>query len=110
MKKNINKIIITVFTIITVVLLFFFFRDIIFEIIDYMIKEDVDGMKQFVQDEGLFGIIMLILIQAFQMIVVFLSAEFVQISAGLVYPWYLAILICDIGVCLGATLIFILVR
>ena len=44
------------------------------------------------------------------MLVVFISAEFIQISAGLAYPWYMAVILCDIGVFVGATLIFLLVR
>ena len=44
------------------------------------------------------------------MIVVFIPAEFVQIAAGLSYPIYLAIPICVVGICLGASVIFLIVR
>ena len=50
------------------------------------------------------------LVEALQEVVVFIPAEFIQISSGLSYPFYIALLLCDLGACLGATIIYVLVN
>ncbi len=51
-----------------------------------------------------------ILIEGLQMVVVFISAEFIQMSAGICYHPLLAVLLCDLGVVFGASLIYGLVN
>lgn len=109
MKKiNKNKLLIFIITILTLVLLFFFLKNIIFEIIKLEINNDHAGIKQLLADQGLFGYLSIVLVEALQMVVVFISAEFIQISAGLTYPWYIAASLCSCGIFLGSTIIYLL--
>lgn len=109
MKKiNKHKLFIFIITIITLVLLFFFLKNIIVEIIKLQIKNDTNGIKELLSDKGWFGYLSIILVEAMQMVVVFISAEFIQISAGISYPWYLAVPLCSCGIFLGSTIIYLL--
>lgn len=109
-KLNKHKIFIFIITLITLVLLFFFFKEIIFEIIKCYLNDDYEGAKQLLTDKGIFGTLAIIIVEALQMVVVFISAEFIQISAGLTYPWYIAWALCTIGVFFGSSIIYMLVK
>lgn len=94
-----------------IILLFaFFLKDIMIPLIRLEARHDLAGVKELLADKGFLGALSVILVEALQMVVVFIPAEFIQISTGLSYPLWAAILLCDIGVCLGATIIFSLVR
>ena len=94
-----------------IILLFtFFLKDIMIPLIRLETKHDLAGVQELLADKGLLGALSVILVEALQMVVVFIPAEFIQISTGLSYPLPIAILLCDLGVCLGATIIFALVR
>ena len=94
-----------------IILLFvFFLKDIMIPLIRLEMRHDLHGVRELLADKGLFGALSVILVEALQMVVVFIPAEFIQISTGLSYPLWIAILLCDLGVCLGATIIFSLVR
>lgn len=97
-KLNKHKIFILIMALLTLVLLFFFFKEIIFEIIRCYLKDDYEGAKQLLTDKGIFGFLAIVIVEALQMVVVFISAEFIQISAGLTYPWYIAWGLCTLGV------------
>ena len=73
-------------------------------------NNDLDGASELLRSTGIFGGVSVILIEALQMIIIFVSAEFIQIASGLSYPIYISLPLCDIGICLGATIIFMLVR
>ena len=94
-----------------IILLFaFFLKDIMIPLIRLETRHDLAGVQELLADKGLLGALSVILVEALQMVVVFIPAEFIQISTGLSYPLPIAILLCDLGVCLGATIIFALVR
>ncbi len=101
-----------VFAVLAVIILLFvfFLKDIMIPLIRLEARHDLAGVKELLADKGLFGALSVILVEALQMVVVFIPAEFIQISTGLSYPLWAAILLCDLGVCLGATIIFSLVR
>lgn len=110
MKKSAQRII-TIASLIVIVLLFsFFLRDVLVPLVRFQMANDVDGARALLTSKGVFGFLTVILVEALQMVVVFIPAEFIQISSGLSYPFPLALLLCDVGICLGATIIFILVR
>ena len=92
------------------ILFVFFLRDILVPLIRLELRHDVDGARELLTDRGIQGILTVVLVEALQMVVVFIPAEFIQISSGLSYPLWLAVLLCDLGVCLGGTIIFVLVR
>ena len=92
------------------VLLGFFLKDILVPFIRMELHNDFDGAKALLREKGLLGCLTVSLVEALQMVVIFIPAEFIQISSGLSYPFYVALPLCDLGVCLGATIIFVLVR
>ena len=92
------------------VLFIYFFKDIMQPLFAMQLDNDIDGASELLRSKGVFGGISVILIEALQMIVIVISAEFIQIASGLSYPIYLSVPLCDIGICLGATIIFLMVR
>ena len=88
----------------------FFLSDILIPLLRMEFHNDVDGARQLLESKGALGAVTVILVEALQMVVIFVPAEFIQISSGLSYPFPIALALCDLGVCLGATMIFILVR
>ena len=107
MKKKLFFIII----ILAIIALFaFFLRDILVPLFKLQAQNDLEGAKSLLLSKGIFGGMAVALVEALQMVVIFIPAEFIQISSGLSYPFYIALLLCDLGVCLGATIIFVLVR
>lgn len=107
-KLNKQRLFILVMTLITLTILFFFLKNIIVEIIKFQIDNNPDGIKELLADKGLFGLLSVILVEGLQMVIVFISAEFIQISAGISYPWYIAMPLCSIGILLGASIIYML--
>ena len=79
-----------VLMIVILVWIVFFFKDIIIPFVRLEIKGNVEEAKQLLIDRGLYGYLSVALVPGLQMVVVFISAEFIQISAGLAYPWYIA--------------------
>ena len=110
MKRKAEKIIVLISVIIVVCLFAFFLKSILVPFIKCEINNDVEGARQLLRSKGALGFFAVSLVEALQMVVVFIPAEFIQISSGLSYPFPVALLLCDLGVCLGATIIFILVR
>lgn len=111
MKKiNKHKLFIFIILIVCLFLLFMFFKKFFFEIIKYQINNDFDGMKSFVEDKGIIGCLLIVLMEGLQMVGVFISAEFLQTAVAMSYPWYIALLLCNLGVIIGATIIYILVN
>lgn len=110
MKKTTQRMIIFISLIAVVALFSYFLKDILIPYIRMEIANDLDGAKALLVSKGVWGFMTVVLVEALQMIVVFIPAEFIQISSGMSYPFYIAILLCDLGVCLGASIIYALVR
>ena len=107
MKKRLIFIII----IAAIIALFVFFLwDIMVPLFRLQAQNNTEGAKALLLSKGAAGGVAVALVEALQMVVIFIPAEFIQITSGLSYPFYIALLLCDLGVCLGATIIFILVR
>ena len=113
-KKNkfftAERISMAVILVIIVLLFVYFAKDIMVPLFKMQLNGDTAGASELLKNNGVAGGISVILIEALQMVVIFISAEFIQISSGLSYPIYLSLPLCDIGICLGATIIFLLVR
>ena len=110
MKKRTQSIIIAAAVIAVIALFAFFLKDILVPYVRMELNNDLDGAKELLRSRGVFGFFTVVLVEALQMVVVFIPAEFIQISSGLSYPFWIALLLCDLGVCLGATIIYVLVR
>ena len=111
-KKKLNPETIVVVVILAIIIILFalFMRDIMIPLFKMQMNNDLDGASELLRSTGIFGGVSVILIEALQMIIIFVSAEFIQIASGLSYPIYISLPLCDIGICLGATIIFMLVR
>ena len=109
-KRTKERIAVFLVLAVIVVLFAFFFRDILIPFIKMELRHDTAGASELLRNKGLQGFFTVVLVEALQMVVVFIPAEFIQISSGLSYPFPVALLLCDLGVSLGATMIFVLVR
>jgi len=111
-KKNTSteKIVTLCVALIVLGLLIFFLGDVFFPFIKLELARDFEGAKSLLLSKGLIGYITVSVIEALQMVVVFIPAEFIQLSSGMAYPWWMAIILCDIGVALGASIIYFLVN
>ena len=87
-----------------------FLGNILVPFIRMELNNDIDGAKELLVSTGALGFLSVALVEALQMVVVFIPAEFIQISSGMSYPFPVAVLLCDAGICLGATIIYTLVR
>ena len=117
MENNVKKknkiwyrIFFAILTIAIVAMLFFLFKNIILNIIEYTKADDQEGLKAFMREKGWIGYIAVVLIEALEMVVIFIPAEFIQIPAGLSFPFIISILLCDLGVVVGASIIYFLVH
>ena len=109
-SNRIEKLIVLGLLLVIVLLYAFFLRDILVPFLKLEIRHDLDGAQQLLRSRGLLGFLAVTLVEALQMVIVFIPAEFIQISSGLSYPIYISLLLCDLGVCLGASVIYILIR
>lgn len=110
MKKSAQRIVILVSLTAVIALFALFLKDILVPYIKMELAHDLEGAKELLRSRGVLGFFTVVLVEALQMVVVFIPAEFIQISSGMSYPFYIALLLCDLGVCLGATMIYVLVR
>ena len=110
LKKTLKKMFIILVAIVTIGLLVCFFKDIMLKLLKYERQNNNEAINDLLKNKGLFGACVVVLVQALQMIVVFISAEFIQIAASVSYPWYITILLCDLGVFIGATCVYFLVN
>lgn len=108
MKKTTKRIIMFILTVMVIAMLFYLIKDQIIQIIKLAKENRKDDIKALIYENGIWGVILVILIEAIQMVVVVIPAEFVQLSAGISYPYYLALSFCLMGVFLGATIIYLL--
>lgn len=108
--KNIERAVIGLSLIAIIVLFVCFFKDIMVPLFSMEFGGNFDGARDLLESKGWLGALCVILIEALQMVVVFIPAEFIQVSSGLSYPFHMSLVLCDLGVCLGATLIFLLSR
>ena len=112
-KKNkhiAEKIVVMFLVAVVMALLVFFFADVFIPFIRAEFAQDVEGAKQLLIDKGFLGAATVSLIEALQMVVIFIPAEFIQLSSGMSYPWYLALILCDIGVIIGSSIIYFIVH
>lgn len=109
-RKITERIVILCIALVVLCLLIFFLRNIFFPFIKLEAAQDFEGAKQLLLDNGVLGFFTVSLIEALQMVVIFIPAEFIQLSSGMSYPWWLAMILCDLGVALGCSMIYFLVN
>lgn len=109
-KHRVEKTVMILSVVCVLGLFTYFLWDILVPVLQMNFRNDTEGAKELLRQKGWMGYLTVIFVEALQMVVVFIPAEFIQISSGLSYSFPLALLLCDLGVCLGATIIFVLVR
>lgn len=109
-KRIIQRIILIAIALVVVGLIVFFISDVFIPFIKLEIKNDYEGAKALLLSKGFIGFITVSVVEGLQMVVVFISAEFIQITSGMSYPWWLAIILCDTGVMIGSSIIYMLVN
>ena len=110
MNKTRQRIILILVSVAAIALLAAFFGSILIPLLIRQTQGDYEGARQILADKGVLGLIAVPVIEALQMIVVFIPAEFIQVSSGLALSWQAAVPLCSLGVFLGASAIFLLVR
>ena len=108
--KIIERVTILLVALCVIGLLVFFMSTVFFPFIKLEIAQDFDGAKALLAEKGFLGFATVSLIEALQMVVIFIPAEFIQLTSGMSYPWWLAIILCDIGVIIGSSIIYLLVN
>ena len=111
MKKRIGqKIFIGITILICLILITFFVKDILIDLFKFQSQNNDAAISDLLNDHGIFGMLAIVFIQALQMVAVVIPCEFIQVSASVSFPWYIAILLLDFGVFIGASLIYMLVK
>ena len=110
MNKRAQRVIVFASLIAVVSLFAVFLSHILIPYVRMELNNDLEGAKALLVSKGALGFLAVALVEALQMVVVFIPAEFIQISSGMSYPFCIAVLLCDFGICLGATIIYALVR
>ena len=109
-KNRIEKTIILVLAAFVLLLLVFFLRSIFFPLLRFELKGNTAAARDLLEERGILGCITVSLIEALQMVVIFIPAEFIQLSSSMSYPWWLALLLCDAGIAAGASIIYFIVH
>lgn len=109
-RSLIQKIIIFALLIASIVLIVFFVKDIIIPFVKFEIDGNIPAAQELLRENRILGILSVVLLPGVQMVVVFISAEFIQIAAGLAYNPFLAMGLLDLGVLIGASIIWVLVH
>lgn len=74
------------------------------------VRKDTEQIKEYLQSFGIEGLAIIVALETLQMVIVFLSEDFLQICAGLAYPLYVALPACMLGIFLGSSIIYLIVR
>ncbi|MDD3383657.1 MAG: VTT domain-containing protein [Bacilli bacterium] len=76
------------------------------------LKDEVNQEKfrSFIDSLGIYGPIVVVLIQILQIIVAVIPGEPIEILIGIMYGTWWGLFLCLLGVAIGSTLIFVLVR
>ena len=88
----------------------FFLLDILIPFLDLQMKGEPGGARALLRERGALGFLAVTLVETLQMALAFIPAGIIPIACGLGYPFPIALLLCELGVCAGAALIFVLAR
>lgn len=69
-----------------------------------------DEFKEYIESLGVWGFLVMLLIQIAQIIVAFIPGEAIEFVAGAIYGWLGGLLFCSLGILIGQFIIFKAVR
>lgn len=108
-KKIAQKITLGLLVLVLIGLCVLFFVTQYETIVQVLKNNDTQDISEMLKGKGILGLIMIPLIQALQMLVVVIPAEPIQVVAYVTYGYWFFVL-CDLGVVIGATIIYLLVK
>lgn len=65
---------------------------------------------EYIKSFGYFGVVVAVFIQILQVVIALIPGEVVEIGMGYTYGWFWGTLLCMLGVAIGSTAIFLLVK
>ncbi len=74
------------------------------------IAKSGEEFRDFIQSYGAWGSVVAVGIQVLQVFIAIIPGEFVEIGMGYAYGWFEATLLCLLGVAIGSSMIFMLVK
>lgn len=72
--------------------------------------EDPLVFRDYIKSHGIYGSLIFLLLQIFQIVISIIPGEFVEIVAGISFGWFYGFILCEIGIFIGSSLIFLLCR
>ncbi|MBO5453487.1 MAG: TVP38/TMEM64 family protein [Clostridia bacterium] len=71
---------------------------------------NAEEFQSFIEGFGMWGFLMMLIVQIFQIIVALIPGEVVEFVAGTMYGWFGGLVLCCIGIAIGHFIIFKAVR
>ncbi len=109
-NKKINIIINIIAVTIIVIILTILFIKYGYLLEKLKIESGREEFIRLIQSTGIFGSLIIILIQTLQVVVAFIPGEFVEIISGAMFGPVLGLILCLIGLNIGTLLIYLLVK
>lgn len=75
---------------------------------EYQTEEGLTGLKNFVDEMGFLGVLILFSIQVIQIVIPFLPGQFIELTVGALYSPVMAILILSLGLAVATIIIYYL--
>lgn len=72
--------------------------------------KEPEEFKKFIDGFGVWGIFMMLFIQIAQIVVALIPGELIEFVSGSMYGWWGGLLLCLVGVAIGQTIIFKMVK
>ncbi|MBB5182391.1 TVP38/TMEM64 family protein [Catenisphaera adipataccumulans] len=109
-KKTGNRLIGLVFVLVLLGLLYLiwhFSGDYFIKLFDVLKTKDETQIAHYVREQGIWkGVFSVFMLSVIQVISIFIPGIVIQVSAGVIYSWYYAFLICYAGFVAGNALVF----
>lgn len=75
---------------------------------EYQTEEGLEGLKKFVSEMGIVGMLILFAIQVIQIVIPFLPGQFIELAVGALYSPIIAITILSLGLVVATIIIYYL--
>ncbi len=104
MKRNLHKVITIILSVLAVILLTVILVPL------FKSYSNAEKFQSFIESFGVWGYLIMLVVQIFQIIVAIIPGEVVEFVSGTMYGWFGGLVLCCIGIAIGHLLIFTSVR
>lgn len=104
-----KKLIFAIPIIIFIILFLYIIKEVI-QIVPLLKNADENQIKEIFTSFGPQGAIVIVVLQTLQLILGFIPSGFVQVAAGLTYNFFVGGLLCTVGIILGSSFIYGIVK